>query len=204
MPVDPQSVTKYDRTNDELLEFWLFALFVRGKNADVQAKKLDEFVKQMHGLPKMGECIGMVEFKLRQVKAGQYGTLTKAITQTLIKLERDPNWLRSASALELEQIDGVGPKTARFFILHSRKNARVAVLDTHIMRFLQERHPDLNLKRTTPSSSSKYAMLEGMFLGYADAFDLDPAALDLAMWRASRESSPWAWPTYYEGDRNVE
>lgn len=99
--IDPNVLTKFDRTPDELLEFWLFCLFVRGKNADVQAKKLDEFIKQMHGFSKLPEMFGMVELKLRQVKAGQYGTLTSAIKETLMQLEKNPYFLKSASALDL-------------------------------------------------------------------------------------------------------
>ena len=197
MSIDPNAITKFDRTRNELLEFWLFCLFVRGKNADVQARKLDEFINQMHGLPKMPEMAGMVEFKLRQVKAGQYGTLTPAIRETLVKLEGDPDFLRRASARELEGIYGVGPKTSRFFILHSRPKSRVAVLDTHILQYLSDRGTK-NVPRTTPAAGTRYAALEEAFLFDADFYGVDPAAFDLAIWRASRESYPRDWHRFYK------
>lgn len=196
MSIDPNNVTKFDRTRNELLEFWLFCLFVRGKNADVQTVKLDEFIKQMHGLPKMPEMVGMIEFKLRQVKAGQYGTLTPAIRETLIQLEKDPDFLRRASARDLEDIYGVGPKTSRFFILHSRPDARVAVLDTHILRYLGDRS-GVDIPRLTPPAGKRYEKLEEDFLMYADLYEVDPAAFDLAIWRASRETYPMDWHRYY-------
>lgn len=194
--IDPKNVTNYDRTRDELLEFWMFCLFVRGKNADVQAKKLDEFIRQMHGLPHIPEMAGMVEFKLRQVRAGQYGTLAPALTETLLRLEKDPDYLRRASARELETIYGVGPKTARYFILHTRKNARVAALDTHILRYLGQMG-EVKVPKTTPTGK-KYRELETIFLDYADINGVDPAAFDLAIWQASRESSPMNWAAYYK------
>lgn len=197
--LDPNAITKFDRTRDELLEFWLFCLFVRGKNADVQAGKLDEFIKQMHGLPNMPEMIGMIEFKLRQVKAGQYGTLTPAIRETLLRLEKAPDFLNRASARELEDIYGVGPKTSRFFILHSRPKVRVAVLDTHILQYLHDRG-NKGVPRTTPPAGKKYEALEEAFLFDADFYDVDPAAFDLAVWRASRESYPRDWHRFYTED----
>lgn len=196
--IDPNVITKFSRTPNELLEFWLFCLFVRGKNADVQAKKLDQFVQQMGGIPKLPERFGMVEFKLRQVKAGQYGTLTSAICQTLIQLEKNPRFLKSASALDLEALHGVGPKTSRFFILHTRPKARVAVLDTHILQYLTDRG-NKNVPRVTPSAGRRYSELEEAFLFDADFYGVDPAAFDLAIWRASRESYPRDWHRFYEG-----
>ena len=194
--LDPNFITKFDRTWDELLELWLFSLFVRGKNADVQAKKLDEFVLQMGGLPKIMERIDMVESKLRQVKVGQYGSLTRAIQETLLRLEKNQDFLKRASARELEEIHGVGPKTARFFILHSRPKACVAVLDTHILRYLKERSGE-KIPRNTPPAGKRYEELEKIFLSYADFYEVDPAAFDLAIWRASRETYPMDWHRFY-------
>lgn len=195
--IDANNITKFDRTDDELLEFWLFALFVRGKNADVQARKLHQ----------MGQILGKwsilnymsdetIETVLRQVKAGQYGTLVPAISQTMERLYDDPQFLRTAKTWELESITGVGPKTSRFFILHSRPKARLAVLDTHILNYLNERGGH-RVPRTTPTGK-RYADLEDKFLLYADFEGVDPAAFDLAIWRASRESHPLDWRRYME------
>ena len=201
--IDPNKVTNFDRTDDELLEFWLFCLFVRGKNADIQAVKLDDFVdicrrtankrtSLMAGLLryKQGDIDGM----LRSVKAGQYDTLSAAIYQTVLKLEEDPEFLRRASARDLEAIHGVGPKTARYFILHTRPKARVAALDTHILRYLRDR-TDEAVPRTTPTGK-RYAELEKTFLLMADFEGVDPADMDLAIWQASRETHHMDWRRY--------
>jgi len=139
--IDPNLVTNYARDDDELLEFWLFCLFVRGKNANVQALKLAQFVDLCRQTPNkwISLTAGLyqkrdhVDGMLRSVKAGQYDTLTAAIVQTVERVQKNPDFLRSASARNLEDIHGVGPKTARYFILHTRPKARVAALDTHIL-----------------------------------------------------------------------
>ena len=196
--IDPNDVTKFDRTPDELLEFWLFCLFVRGKNADVQAQKLDQFRHRMGGMPLIRSAPDdSIDFHLRAVGAGQYNTLLPAISQTLAKLKADPDFLKTASAVELESLRGVGPKTSRFFILHTRPKARVAVLDTHILNYLSERSGS-DIPRVTPTGP-RYAELEEHFLLYADFYGVDPAAFDLAIWRASRESHPLNWRDYYGG-----
>lgn len=202
--IDANNITNFDRTNDELLEFWLFALFVRGKNADVQAKKLEYFVDLCRMTPNTWTTLSAglwqkrddIDGMLRSVKAGQYDTLTSAILQTVIRLDADPAFLRRASARDLEQIKGVGPKTSRFFILHSRPKARVAVLDTHILNYLGDRSGE-KIPRATPTGK-RYAELEETFLTYADYYGVDPAAFDLAIWRASRESYPMDWRRFME------
>ena len=205
--IDPNDVTKFDRTEDELLEFWLFCLFVRGKNADVQAKKLDAFVRNIRELnPDIpaGESLitvlmlssnRKIEAALRACKAGQYTTLVKAISQTILHVGRYRMWLQTATVAELQDLDGVGPKTARFFVLHSRPGVRVAVLDTHILQYMAVRDGDGSIPKATPTGA-RYAQLEEQFLTLADYEEVDPAAFDLAIWRANRARNPLAWRDY--------
>jgi len=42
--IDPSDVTKFDRTQAELEECLLFAIFVASKKATVQAQKLEQFL----------------------------------------------------------------------------------------------------------------------------------------------------------------
>ena len=200
--IDPNDVTNFRRTDDQLMEFWLFCLFVRGKNADVQAVKLDQFIDLCGGWRGLGNIYTApkceIERNLRAVKAGQYGTLTSAIHTTLRKQAQNEWFLRHASISDLEAIHGVGPKTARYFILHTRAKARVAALDTHILQFLGDRSGQ-DVPKTTPPAGRRYEELEQDFLFYADFYGVDPAGFDLAIWQASRESYPMDWHRYYEG-----
>ena len=191
--IDPNDVTNYKRSNDELLEFWLFCLFVRGKNADVQAQKLNEFLTFLGGIDTFVRHKRVtVDQALRIVKAGQYNSLVQAIMETILAIRQDADFLRKATVSDLEKIKGVGPKTARFFVLHTRPKSSVAVLDTHILNYLNA-SMDLKVPRATPGDPKKYVELEEAFLLQADFEGVDPAAFDLAIWKASRDDRPLSW-----------
>lgn len=206
MTIDPNNVTDYWRSHYSLLEFWLFCLFVRGKNADVQAKKLDQFISLLGGLEWLKTRGPLfIEGKLREVKAGQYTTLTAAIDETLLQISRYREFLTTATVEELEAITGVGPKTARYFILHTQKGVRVAALDTHIMHFLWlELDADEGLVAPVKTpAGKKYLYFEQKFLDIADGLGVEPAVLDLAIWRASRAGNPLNWQDYIEGGKHA-
>jgi DNA uptake protein ComE-like DNA-binding protein len=112
---------------------------------------------------------------LRSVRTGRYATLEKTFTELTT---RDIN-LRTCAPEELEEIPGIGPKTARFFIMWTRPGARYAALDTHVLRWL--RGKGIDAPRTTPSGR-KYRELENIFLWYADSMGLSPRELDAQIW----------------------
>ena len=83
---------------------------------------------------------------------------------------------------ELVRVKGIGPKTARFFVMHSRKNERVATLDVHILKWLREQGVE-NVPSQTPQNSLNYNRLEKAFLELAEKMGRTPAELDLQIWR---------------------
>ena len=206
MKIDPNNVTDFYRSHYNLMVFWLFCLFVRGKNADVQAKKLEQFLKNVGGVTQLPYLYQKhIETALREVKAGQYRTLSRAIDETLDRIVGAREFLMTATVAELESIYGVGPKTARYFILHTQKGARVAALDTHIMHFLWL-ELDASEGLVAPVkvvTGEKYLYFEQKFLDIADEFGVEPAVLDLAVWRASRGGNPLNWPLYIGGGKHV-
>ena len=82
---------------------------------------------------------------------------------------------------DLEKIHGVGMKTSRCFILHSRKDAQYAGLDTHMLKFLRSKGIDAPM--STPSSKKQYLTLEKYVLYYAQLAKRSPADFDLEIWR---------------------
>jgi thermostable 8-oxoguanine DNA glycosylase len=82
---------------------------------------------------------------------------------------------------ELESVKGIGPKTARFFLLHSRPNQEIAVLDTHILHWMRDN--GIKAPKTTPSGE-KYLKFEKMFIDIAKKNDISIADLDLRIWTA--------------------
>jgi thermostable 8-oxoguanine DNA glycosylase len=184
--ISPTNITNYNRSQAELEEFLLFSIMVAGKGAKVTAQKLDSFLGQRYawGLDDKSP-LEYIKWLIHQDrimeefvehKLGQYNRLSKAFAG-IVKFK---GRLDKVSVQDLESVSGIGPKTARFFILHSRKDVRLAVLDTHILKWLKL-HGE-NAPKTTPTGK-KYAMLEEAFLTYAWKYEMNPADLDLHIWK---------------------
>jgi len=178
--IDPHNITKFNRTQEELEAFWLFSVLVAGKNAKVQAGKLSGFlynpVSDLSPFQLITHlCIwGNLRRRMEDHKLGQYNRIIQCFEQS-IDLD-----LRTCTIDELEAIHGVGPKTARFFLLHSRPKQRFAVLDTHILKWIKE-YLDPTAPKNTPNGK-RYAELEQTYLNHCDTTGCNPADLDLLIW----------------------
>jgi thermostable 8-oxoguanine DNA glycosylase len=167
----------------------MFAILVAGKGAEQQAKKLDAFLsfKKKLGLPDDTTPFEFLEyiskgFWLRNTmhlhKLGQYKRLESAFKGILQFKGR----LKNVTIDELESIKGIGSKTARFFVLHSRPNVEVAVLDTHILKWLSI-VTRIGMPKSTPPKK-KYKEIEQLFLTEARIRNMTPADLDLHIWKS--------------------
>lgn len=178
--IDPRDVTKFDRTDAELEEWWLFCCIVAGKTADIQARKLDQMLHAMVGTTPFDKLrCAIFENKLRPYMEmfgiGQYARLEACFAQSAWGLD-----LRHDPVEKFEAIHGVGPKTARFFLLHSRADQRLSALDTHILAHLAQN--GVEAPKVTPGNPKVYRRLEEAFLGLADAAGMSPADYDLMIW----------------------
>lgn len=167
-------------TDQELQLRLLYAVIVAGKSAKFAEQAMAKlFAGLGDELPfhriQVWFCNGYLDHKLRMAKVGNYGKVFKAFHE-LAFADLD---LRTCSPSELEAIHGIGPKTARFFIIWTRRDARVAALDVHILRWLRELGH--NAPRQTPQGK-KYAELETIFLAEAEKRGLSPQALDAQIW----------------------
>lgn len=179
--IDPADVENFNRTRQELEEFVLFTTVVAGKNALIQAKKLDDFLGEGREAP-FEYLRGLISRqglgeRLREHRIGQY----RRLEQTFSCLAQGGIDLSSCSINELEEIPGIGPKTARFFVIYSRPNIRAAALDTHILRYLRDMGHQA--PKTTPSSKSLYAKLEALVLEAADEAGMPMARFDIEVWK---------------------
>jgi hypothetical protein len=132
----------------------------------------------------------LLEEKLRLAKTGNYGKLTKTLTE-LAWSDID---LRTCLPADLEKIHGIGPKTSRFFILWTRPDARCAALDVHILRWLGEK--GYKVPKNTPQSAKAYAILEKAFLDEAEKLGLSPAELDKQVWMERSGWTTWNPETF--------
>lgn len=179
--IDPTKITDFNRNQQQLQELLLFCIIVAGKKASIQAQKLEQFLTT--GNPKGFMPFGYIRYciktgtlleRIKEAKLGQYTKIEKAFKQAIqIDVER-------CTVQDLEKVHGIGSKTSRFFLLHSRRNQRVAVLDTHILRWMRE-ELGIETPKSTPSSN-QYARLEAEFLTYCDKTKQNPATLDLKIW----------------------
>lgn len=187
--IDPTKITNYNRTEAELEEFLMFAVLVAGKTAKTQAKKLEQFLstKKELGLPSDTTPFEYLEYLAKSnylssamvnCKLGQYNRLEVAFRQ-MLTFKGD---LKKVSVADLESVKGIGPKTARFFVLHSRENVEHAVLDTHILKWLAGA-TRIGMPKSTPSGK-KYREIEQLFLTEARIRGISPADLDLQIWKS--------------------
>jgi thermostable 8-oxoguanine DNA glycosylase len=185
------NITNYNRTQAELEEFLLFAILVAGKTAKTQAEKLNLFL-QNHPVKNgtLNETkdspfefierilnLNMLKLWMMDCKLGQYNRLDKAIRDIL----QFKGKLDSVTIEDLESVDGIGSKTARFFVLHSRPDQKIAVLDTHILKFLSEK--GYKVPKATPSKK-KYGKIEEYFLAECEKAGKDVAEMDLEIWKS--------------------
>jgi hypothetical protein len=190
--IEPTNITNYNRTQAELEEFLMFAILVAGKTAKTQAEKLDWFLRTSRILKVSpfqwlryivyfeDDLLMASHFseRLKVFKLGQYKRIEKAF-RGILQFE---GRLDTVTLEELESVAGIGPKTSRFFLLHSRPDQKFAVLDTHILKYMKERGYE-GIPKATPSDKKKYRKVEDDFLYECRILKKNPADLDLEIWK---------------------
>jgi thermostable 8-oxoguanine DNA glycosylase len=188
---DPNNTLIFNRTKEELECFLLFCVVVAGKKASIQVKLLHSLLNGTQtpfSYLKELDNNGLLAAKLKESKIGQYTRLSSCFRQ-LINSGLD---LYSCTVDDLENIFGIGPKTARFFITCTRKDVRHCVIDTHQLKYMSQ-HLGWDVPTNTPSNKKEYLQIESRWLSYVDSMNLNSAALDLAIWKmyANRDDSEY-------------
>jgi hypothetical protein len=189
MKINPQEITNYKRTTDELEFFLLFCMVVAGKTSDIQARKLEQWYDarfyQWHSpFDYISSLTLGLRGSLENVKMGQYGRLVKSFRDA-VELGLD---LKKCSLHDLCQIRGVKFKTANFFLTHSRKDYNVPVLDTHVLKFLKAQGVK-DVPKATPQDETDYNFFADQFAEIAKAMKMSVADLDLQVWKQYSKST---------------
>lgn len=177
--IDSSTITNYNASKGELQALSIFWILAAGKTAK-SAERILSLLLIKKDLPfsqlkKYSE--NQLSEKLKSLGCGCFNNKSKTIYQ-LVNSNID---LSKCDISELEKIYGIGRKTSRGFILHTRPNAQCAVLDTHILKFLNEQGaPDV--PKSTPPSKSEYERLEKYFLSICRKKKITPAKQDLKVW----------------------
>ena len=182
--IDPRDCTNFVRTREELEEFLVFCAFVAGKSGTQAAWATEVFLRgrfpwrgRLAPYERIRTLIRQRRLRraLKTCGIGQYTRLTRTLTEILLL---DP---ATVPVSVLESVYGIGPKTARFFVLHSRPDQQLAVLDIHILRELRAQGY-VDAPALTPQHPRMYARWERVVLGLAQAAGMTPAAFDLSVW----------------------
>lgn len=182
--IDPKNITNHNRTECELQTFWLFCILVAGKNSDTTSKALTKIIGDLAPWDNPFDGIKRIGYEglkdiLQKHKTGQYDRISRAIWQSLdVDLEH-------CSVEDLTKIHGVGPKTARFFLLHSREFCEEIVLDTHILSWMKKCGIE-NVPDNTPQNPKRYAELSKICKNLMEENypGLSLAKIDLLIWTA--------------------
>lgn len=181
--VDPFNITEYGMEIRKLQEHIIFWICVAGKQAKTIAPRVEGFLLEIGGKDLLPfEAIRRVSFGtlppvLMRHGIGCYNNKARS----LWALAHKGLDLKTCTADNLEEIYGIGMKTSRCFIIHSRPDAEYAGLDTHVLKFLRSKGHDA--PKATPNSKRKYLELEKVFLKYAKKSGKSVAEFDLNIWR---------------------
>jgi thermostable 8-oxoguanine DNA glycosylase len=180
--IDPSDITKFDSSDCELQLALLFWICAAGKKASTAARNLDRLLS--HGRERFGseepfEIVRKFGDDLSdELKAHGIGCYNNKSKSMLDLATRKLN-LRTCSVSDLESVRGIGNKTSRCFLLHTRREARFAGLDTHLLKFM--RMLGYDAPKTTPVGKS-YLRLEDEFLKLVDMSGMSVAKVDLLIW----------------------
>lgn len=184
--INPAEVTNYNRTQYELEEFILFCINVAGKKSAIEAPKLEVFIERAKDITKEStpfNCIrkliklGRLNEIMHWAKLSPYAQRYNSYV-AVAKIKD----LQSVTLNRLLQVPGIGLKTARFFLSHSREDFDEPMLDTHILRFLRDQGY-ADAPKSTPSNENTYHYFANIFKNIARQLGKSVTDLDLEIWK---------------------
>lgn len=190
--INPAEVTNYNRTQSELQEFLLFCINVAGKKSSIEAPKLEVFIQRAKDITKETSpfnCIKkLIELERLQeimhwAKLSPYKQRYNSYVDA-VKLGD----LQKVTLNRLLQVAGIGLKTARFFLSHSREDFDEPMLDTHILQFLRD-NGYKGAPKSTPSNLGVYNYYANVFKMFARVSGKSVTDLDLEIWKQYSKTS---------------
>ena len=200
--VDPTNIPA-KLTHAQKEWFILFSIAVAGKGAKGTETKLNALLDSIKPegwafsgpFAKINYLITTKQLsdRLKEFKFGQYTRIEKAYKQ--VTLPGIPITLQG-----LQQIDGIGPKTASLIVLYTNPKADCVPLDTHILKFLRAQGV-YKVPTSTPPSGTLYNRLEMAFKIIAVNQNKTVRQLDTEVWNyyhgKHAKSNPTAAPPCY-------
>jgi thermostable 8-oxoguanine DNA glycosylase len=188
--IDATKITNYNLDTYGLQQHILFWICASGKNGVTAAKSLHGLLQilkykcNIDTFPIVNDLspFEMIKQQKRHLvyfmKAAGIGCYNLK-SKTFLDLASSNLDLKNCTSIDLENIKGIGPKTAKCFIIHTRRDAKCSGLDRHILTFLRDK--GYNAPLSTPSSKKEYGRLEQIFLNLVPK-DKTIAEFDLSIW----------------------
>lgn len=176
--LDPTKITNFNLSYPELELHILWWILAAGKNGITSAKCLNNLLTNNKGSSPF-EIIKNIDDLPQEMKKfgiGCFNIKSKTFKE-LIAAKLD---LMNCSLNDLLAIKGIGNKTARCFLTHSKTNQRFACLDTHVKKYLF----DIGVPVPKTLTNKKYQEIEKTFIAIADKMNRSIAELDLDIWNA--------------------
>jgi hypothetical protein len=190
--INPIEITDFNQNQSKLEEVILFWICAAGKNGVTSAKCLNnllsswrEKASRINSKPSPFDIIRYIAShadlaeEMKKHGIGCYKSKSKSFLDLVFRSID----LKKCTLEDLESVFGIGPKTSRCFLIHSRKNQKLAGLDTHILKFLSDNGHEV--PKSTPSGK-KYKELEKLFLNYVLKSGMSVADFDLMIWNKYR------------------
>lgn len=183
--IDASRITNFNQSQQELQEslfFWVMAAGKNGTRAAAITNQILTFLNNYYPNENLFEQLKHYdETEIARMFAFYKTGCQNIKARTVYELIHSNIDLASCTAQDLENVYGIGRKTSRCFIVHSRKDTNHACLDTHILKFLRLMGIP-NVPKSTPASRKSYEKFEKIFLQYASKYGMTPAELDLLIW----------------------
>lgn len=191
--IDAINVTNFNQTRSQLQEFILFWIAAAGKNGVVAARSIHNFLKDAK---RISGCRSKYPFEI--VKALGKDRLSEVLKRngigcysmthkggTIWQIANSGIDLKNCTLDELESIKGIGFKTSRCFMIHSRLFPGVAGIDTHALKRLRDEGYQ-NVPLSTPTSRREYLKWEREFVKLQENSGKSMAEFDLDNWNRYR------------------
>jgi len=186
--IDPDNVTCFNLDKEGLELQILFWIFAAGKNGHTAARCLNNILSEHSKLTGLISPLLILKridnlgSELKKFGVGCYNNKSKAILD-LISKNLD---LSTCSIEDLENVWGLGPKSVRCFMIHTRKNQNIAGLDRHVLRYLGEL--GYKVPKSTPNKK-QYLEIEKIFIDLAKSMGKSISELDLEIWTKYRKKT---------------
>ncbi len=160
------------------------ACWIDYEDEDFQYRVLDVLAGRNCDLPRSG-C-----YRFPKVRSKQLAHVRNALARVpLVTRLNDCNVAKYLRKNLVTDISGLGPKQASMFLRNIGRSYDLAILDTHVLRFMDMQEL-LPIEQARIGTVAGYERVEGIAIEYAETLGYPAGYLDWAIWatmKAARE-----------------